>query len=198
MNYINTEDRIRLVRKQNFAALRLRLCALITKPWKFVLVFPFAILFVYAWNCHKSFTPYNNNPILSSIYNYLGGALLVILFTLCLIALLYRLSIPLYTKKYEDSLLKVGLVAHDGTTPVLIARKKIAHTKAYKLTFFSQGVSKEIWEQRKIDIEDALNFTFIEPIEYGGKNRNNRNLIVLTVTSNFRINRKEVLIDDEF
>ena len=164
-------------------------------PWKLLPVLLFCPTAVFAWQFKSRYLTFNYPiPILNSVLQYVLSLSLVLLALLLFIAMLFTLSTPRSAKHCEDAFLKIGLIAHDGTPPVLIARTRIKHTNAYHLTFYSLGVSKGTWEQRKDEIEDALNFRITE-ISYGGKRGNNRNLIRLTTSSGAWNN--EVPYDDE-
>lgn len=196
---MNATDRQRLQRKRQRTIRSFRLISWIKSipatPLKLLPVLLFCPAAVFAWQLKSRYLTFNYPiPILNSVFQYVFSLLLGLLAFLLFIAMLFTLSTPRSAKHLEDALLKIGLIAHDGTPPVLIARTRIKHTNAYRLTFYSLGVSKGTWEQRKEEIEDVLNLRITE-ISYGGKRGNNRNLIRLTTSTGMW--STEVPYDDE-
>jgi len=196
---MNTTDRQQLQRKRQRTITSLRLISWVksipTAPWKMIPVLIFSLAAILAWNLKCRYLIFSyTHPILKSVYQYVPSVLFFAVVIALFFAMILTLSMPRFAKRYEDALLKVGLTAHDGTTPVLVARTRIKHANAHYLTFYSLGVSKGTWEQRKSEIEDALNLRITE-ISYGGKSGQNRNLIRLATSSGTR--NKGVLYDDE-
>ena len=197
---MNTETRQQLQRKHNRAIMTHRLThwfnAIPTSPWKLIPLLLFFLAAFSAWQLKSHFLPtvIYSNPIWDWLHPKVPAILCILLSFSLFSVMLVGLSTPLSAKHYEQTLLKIGFTAYDGSPPVLIARNPIKHTKAHQLVFYSLGISKIAWEQRKTEIEDALNLTIVD-IAYGGKHSNNRNLISLTTLSG-TTNTKD-LYDDE-
>ena len=129
------------------------------------------------------------------MYVSFSEAFIVLIGITALIVTLKALVTPFAAKRYEDCLLKLGLTAYDGIPPTLISSQKIPGTKLKRLTFYSLGIGREMWEGHKSQIEDALNMHIVDGIKYGDSNRN---IVVLTAGTGVSTGRKEVLFDDEF
>lgn len=190
-------------RRQTIVWLRLRygLVALFQRPWRVGLLAVFLIGFHIAWNKRNQIFGLldisKGSPLLSPIYGCAISTLLVVLPLLFLIGLLMRLGTPKQTKDFELRLLQIGLKDRFDDCPVLITREKQRDSSVEYMTFFSRGVSKEVWEQNRADVEDALDISWVDIPRYGGKRGTNRNYIVLTVVSGTGPVRKEPLYDDE-
>ncbi len=55
----------------------------------------------------------------------------------------------------------------------------------------------ERWKNNHTDIVDALDIHYVEPINYGGRNGRNRNIIVITAAPKAETHREDALYDDE-
>lgn len=138
------------------------------------------------------------SPILITAYNYALCLLMPLVFLVLLGGLLLLLTKPRKAGAFEDCLRQEGLVDRYGNPPALISSTRISNTDARILAFYSPGIGWERWAKQSVDTEDALNVHFVEPVKYGGKRGNNRNIIVLTVAPGAGgISRKETVYDDE-
>lgn len=190
-------------RRQAIVWLRVRygIAALFQRPWCAGLFAMFLIASYIAWDKRDQIIALldlnNGGPLLSLIYGYAVSALFVALFLLLLIGMLMRFGTPKQAKDFELRLLQIGLKDLFDHGPVLVKRKKQRSSSVECMTFFSRGVSKEMWEQNRTSVEDALNVSWVEMPRYGGKRGANRNYIVLTVVPGTGPVRKETLYDDD-
>lgn len=171
--------------------------ALPQMPWRMVPVLLYVLTFVWVWNIREDFLPQFNNPIIHSLCQYGIAAAIILLFGSLFLVLLLVLSRPRRANQYESALIQIGFAPHNGLPPTLIARLPIKYSQVYRLVFYSLGVSMREWGAHKEDIEDVLNLHYVESPQYGGKNGNNRNIIVLTVAPGVGSNNTAALYDDE-
>lgn len=200
---ISPEDRRRLQRTRGRAILFLRLCAwvkgLVKALWGIAPILPLCVAFVLVWSNRDKLTPVDSGSSLPTILSYYTVVFLIpAVFALLMAGLLLLLIAPRRTRRYEDALLRIGLTARDGSPPALISCVRIKHADVSVLAFYSLGVSRDTWEQRKSEIEDTLNVHFVDAIRYGGKRDTNRAIIVLTVAPGAgSTGRAGTLYDDE-
>ncbi len=166
-------------------------------PWRVVPVLLYVLTFVWIWNTREEFLPQFDNPTILSLCQYGVATAIILLFGSLFLVLLLVLSRPRRANQYESGLIQIDFAPHNGVPPTLIARLPIKYSQVYRLVFYSLGVSMKDWVARKEDIEDVLNLHYVEAPQYGGKNGNNRNLIVLTVSPGVGTNNTAVLYDDE-
>lgn len=150
----------------------------------------------YLLHIRDGFIPDELSPVLATVYSYTTMAVIATLGAFLLVGVFYALSVPHSSRQYENALLSIDFTTHDGTTPALLSRKRIPRSEVSVLTFYSMGIGKELWERRKGEVEDALNVHCVQPIQYGGRKGNNRNLIVLTVGDGPENRRTEPLYDE--
>lgn len=134
-------------------------------------------------------------PGLVMVWDYTISLLILILSMLSSVVILTMP--PLNAKNIESGLEHIKLVDRYGLSPVLISSYSLKQTNIRQLFFYSRGIGKEVWEKRRQAIEDVLNVHYVSPIQYGGKNGNNRNFIVLVVAPGAETKREEPLYDDE-
>lgn len=199
LNNIARQSKILAQRRRNRAILRLRLWSgikdAVTKPQKGILILLLCAAFVSIWNVRNKLVPFHSDiPLLSTIWGYIIAVFLPLIFLLLLMGLLSLLGTPFRAKAVENSLLQIGLATRYDHPPALISRKRIKGTDVSIMTFYSLGVDKERWKKESEAIQDALNIHFVEPIRYGGKNRN---MIVITAAPGAETHREDVLYDDE-
>jgi low affinity Fe/Cu permease len=199
---INPEDRRRLRGKRTRAITFLRLkSGLINDftPWKIVPLLLLCIAFIVVWNMRGNLNPFDETKQwLFLIYDFSIAVIIPAVFALLLVGLMLLITRPGRARKIEDCFLQMGLVDHCGYPPALISRKRVKNTGVSVMTFYTLGISRDIWERRSEDIQDALNIRLVESIKYGGKNGRNRNIIVLAAASGAGgTGRKDELYDDE-
>lgn len=196
---MNTPDRQRLQRKRHRTVMLLRFktwaTSLPRKPWTILPLLIFFLVAGFAWKLKERYVILSHPiTLLNRALQFIPSILFFSIAAFLLFALLITLSTPRSAKRYEDSLLMIGLTAHDGMAPALIARTHIKHTKAHQLIFSSLGIPRGTWDQRRSEIEDTLNIRILGDILYSNKNRN---LIALTAIRGVGNGKKVILYDDE-
>lgn len=191
-------DRQRLQQKRYQTILLLRLASwtksAFSAPWKLIPVFLFfTAAAVSGYFIRRHISVYYTNPILKSVLQYLYIILFFTITAILFVVMLVTLSTPRSAKRCEDALLIIGLTAHDGMPPALIARTRIKRTNVYQFTFYSLGISKDAWMQRQNEIEDALNIHILGTILYG---RKSRNWIAFTATYGVDDGKDRILYDE--
>lgn len=165
-------------------------------PGRIIPVLLHLFAFMWLWNIRDAFSLQCNDAFLYTLCQHGIGASIILLFMLFLLLLLLVFSCPRHAKQFESRLIQIDVANHYRMPPSLIARLPIKNTKAYRLVFYSLGISMNEWIARRDDIEDALNLHYVESPQYGGRNGNNRNIIVLTVAPGVNKTNQEVLYDD--
>lgn len=197
---MNNTQMQRLQEKRRRAVLSHRFAhgftGLLRNPWKMIPLLLIASAVFYLVNIRGNFIPDGLPSILATVYSYTSLAVILVLGLLLMIGVFYALSVPLCSRQYENALLSMNFTSYDGAAPALISRKRIPHSRVYVLTFYSMGIGKEIWERRQGEVEDVLNIQCVQPIQYGGRKCNNRNLIVLTAAPGTGNRRTEPLYDE--
>lgn len=197
------QEKLLAQRRRNRTILWLRLCSGIkevaARPWKGIPIALLCVAFVFSWNIRDTLSlPFRNSiPLLSAVYGYLIAVFIPLLFLLILAGLLFLLGTPFRAKVIEDSLRQIGLSNRYGHAPVPISRKRIKNTRVSIMEFYSLGIAMEHWEKQGAEVQDALNVHFVEAIKYGGRNGQNRNIIVITAAPGVGTCREDPLYDDE-
>ncbi len=132
----------------------------------------------------------SNYPFLLALWN--GAAKLAIILVASLLTLCTFTAPPKKALEYEAGLAHIEFTDRYGNPPALVSR--VCTNKIERLTFYSAGISLELWKERQGDIQDALNAVYIEPPQYAYKKRY---YIMLTVLPGTGEPRKDVLYDDE-
>lgn len=204
MNLSNIPQRAKALTQQRRkrVILRLRLWAgikaIAVAPLKALTVLLLGALFIFLWNVRSIFSrPFQSSPpLLVAIFDYAVALFIPLLFLLLLAGLLYLLGLPAKARAVEDALGEIGLTSRYGHAPALISSQRVKGTSASVLTFFSLGIGLERWQAGRSEIEDALNIHLLEALAYGGRNGNNRNIIVLTAAPGTPKRREEALYDE--
>lgn len=176
---MNTQNKFELERdarlKYQFLRFKMGICNLFCKKWTWLAVVTYiavAIIVKYkldTWTYDASDIGMTINNIgFRMIFPFwaIGGFIVLIVF----------LGTPKDTKRINRSLNIVGLVNHAGQSPLLLKRYK-----EYGVTimeFDPNGIPLSDWEDKKEDIETALNM-HVENIRYG----KSRDKIVLQAIS---------------
>jgi len=85
-------------------------------------------------------------------------------------ALLMLLGTPLGSKSIRDNFLRIGLKNHAGEPPLLLYKRKDKENKRlFIYEFLANGISPREWEDRRSNIETALNILVVKVAE--GKNK---------------------------
>lgn len=87
---------------------------------------------------------------------------------------------PSKAKSIQNNLQRIGLVNHAGETPLLVAvrteESDDIRSHMTVLEFLACGVPKSVWEDKRADIETALNIHIADIRESDGKRRIQRTL----------------------
>lgn len=172
---------------------------LIRHPWKLAPLFALAALCLLAWSNRGRVALTSPIPLFSTLWAYAIDALIVLLSVIALLATLVALGTPYQSKQIEESLALGRVVDRHGFPPILLSRRCDKNDKItiITLTFYSHGISKELWEERKQKIEEVLNMHWTEDVKYGGRLNNNGKYIILTVANGTEIvERGETLYED--
>lgn len=139
----------------------------------------------------------NIPQIIEPVFNI---ALNVFVFLIPIIMILAILEyIGELTARKDENKLMVAFSSKDlrNGCPILINKRKIKGTDVTVREFYS-NISLSVWIDNKNTIADALNSTFVEEIEYGGKGNNNGKIIVIKTAKGRKPIDRGVLYDDEF
>lgn len=82
-------------------------------------------------------------------------------------------------------------------SPILIYKKTI-RKKGVTIREFYSAIPMERWQEKKESISDRLNVHIIGEIEYGGKNNNKGNRIMIKSAKGRKSIKRGVLYDDTF
>lgn len=80
--------------------------------------------------------------------------------------------------------------------PILLDKYKIKGTAVTVYVFYSP-IPYKAWIEKQDAIADAMNVHFVEPIQYGGKNHADGNIIVIKTAKGRKNTEKGVLYDEE-
>ncbi len=189
-------------RSRNLAILYIRLfegCKQLAKLWKAAIlgiaVIGFAILIQRIQGIpYAVWMPL----LLQNIFTYLliGGVTAAFVFVAFWLLKLF--GTPWRTRSTENTLAMVFTQSDMRSgCPVLISVDKIKGGSVIRREFYSKGIPLTRWAALQTDLEDALDCHLLEPIQYGGKNGNNRNRIVLFTAPGAKQVERGNLIDDE-
>lgn len=82
--------------------------------------------------------------------------------------------------------------------PILISRRKMRSADNVTIREFYTCIPKKRWEEMQEEIADCMNVTFVAPyIEYGGKQRNKGNRIIIHSVPNRKLKKRGVLYDEK-
>ena len=168
-------------------------------PWKISFLLLLLAFIWFVWEQREAILqPFIKDGDLLELCILIFSILIIEIAVLLLLALLQGMGTPRHARQIETQLVHVGLVDRYGLGAVLISRKTEKPYKITTMTFYSQGIPKEQWENRRRAVEDVLNVHYVEDVRYGGKHQNNGNYIVLTVARGASATKREApLYDDE-
>lgn len=203
---INLNKRVREleIQRRRHAILCCRLrygfLSLFKQPWTFV--FPLLLVVLTAFVCcNLDNIPLPGGNTVSVLAELWHLALLPFTVVLSLLAFLGFIAVqgtPKRAKEINAALDHINLCDRYGLAPALLHSQPVRGKNVQALTFYSRGIDKSTWERCEASICDILNVHFVEPPHYGGKDNNNRNLIVIIVSPGAEAKRSEPLYDDEF
>lgn len=138
--------------------------------------------------------------LLQTIFTCLLLGVTTAAFAFVILWLLQKFGTPWKAKRIESSL-AMAFSENDLRfgRPVLISTEKIkcVRKRIERKEFYSKGISLKQWQSAEPKIADFLNCTILEPIQYGGKDSNNRSRIVLVTISGANLPAQGVLTDDD-
>lgn len=139
----------------------------------------------------------NIPQLIEPIFNVALNVFVVLLTVIMIFAVLEYIG-ELTARKDENKLM-VAFSAKDlrNGCPILISKKKVKGTDVTVREFYS-NIPYEIWIEKKEAVADAMNVHFIEEIQYGGKNNNNRKRIVIKTAKGRKPTDRGILYDEEF
>ena len=194
---LNTRVRQLTIQQRNRAIMRRRLTSglqfLCHRPWMITLPLLLVVFIIFIC-CNLDNIPFpvsNSIPELLQLWKTVVALLAVTFDAFLLWGLLVVLGTPHKARNVDNSLEHIGLVDRYGIGPALVSSQKVTG-RVVQMTFYSKGIGKEEWLQRKEDISDVLSCHFVEPIAYG----ENSNYIVLTVAPGVG-NRRDTPLYDE-
>ena len=171
------------------------------KPLK---VFPLLLLmiaFFIIWNSVRSVVSDMSVPsiIPQSLITYAVTTLLILLFIMAFTCIVMLLGTPREARRIDSyaDLTLVDCFQDYYKRPFLISRTPIMDSGAEILVFWSYWLSKKKWLEREDELCDMMNVHLVEPISYGGKNGNNRRIIVLVVGKGAQPPHRGEMDDDE-
>lgn len=180
------------VKRRNRAVMLRRFCSNASRrPW--LLVCALLLLSILGWVMMGVSIPFpggSSNPLLIALWR--ASVKLAVILLAVLLTLGVFTAPPRKALEYEAGLAHIGFTDRYGNPPALISR--VCTDKIERLTFYSAGISLELWKGRQADIQDSLNFIYVEPPQYAYRKRY---YILLTVTSGTGVPRNETLYDDE-
>ncbi|MBQ3135778.1 MAG: hypothetical protein IJB75_08255 [Oscillospiraceae bacterium] len=200
----DVQRRKEILHFRNQFVMRIRVCYglrnLFRRPWKLVFFAVVVGVFIVLSSGRTNIllpVEVAETPLLSMVYECSIAALRILMFVLLVVGLLIAFGTPRAAREIERNLVHVRLTDRYDWGPVLVEDSRMKGTAVRKLTFYSHGISKEMWESRQQAVEDVLNVQWVDAPCYGGKREDNRNYIVLTVVPGTGPERKEPLYDDE-
>lgn len=139
----------------------------------------------------------NIPQLIEPIFNVSLNVFVILLPVIMIFAILEYIG-ELTARKDENKLM-VAFSAKDlrNGCPILISKKKVKGTDVTVREFYS-NIPYEIWIEKKEAVADAMNVHFIEEIQYGGKNNNNRKRIVIKTAKGRKPTDRGILYDEEF
>lgn len=133
---------------------------------------------------------------IADIYRKIVDVAIILMFLLLVLLYISQMG-EMIARRYEGKMMVVFSAKElRGGHPILTSYKKDKKTKVMELTFFTM-IPKQVWEDHKEDISDILNSRFIQDIEYGGKHKDNGNLINLLIMKGRVAKERGKAYDDE-
>jgi hypothetical protein len=155
------------------------------KPLKIIAPLLLVITFLRVWqNMRSVLSGISWRFILVQTFiTYVAMTVVILLFVTMFVSLIILIGKP-RKSQYIDSYAEFSLIDSERDyyrRPFLISRTPIKGSSAERLVFWSYWLSKKKWMEREDELCDMMNVHLIENIDYGGKNGNDRRIIVLIV-----------------
>ena len=107
-------------------------------------------------------------------------------------------GIGILTARHDESCLMKAFAKNElrNGCPILIFRKKAKGTDVTARVFYSH-IPLKYWIEREEEIADQFNVHFVRLPDYGGKNNNNRKLILIHTAPGKNPKDRGILYDEE-
>ena len=168
---------------------------LFVAPWKNVFLVLFLAAFGLAW-FKRGFVP-GFPSFFEPIGKYIVSAVIISVSSVFLLGILILLGTPWKARADLESI-RMAFTAADLTNARLfLMRSKRSKNGVLRREWYCKGISKSRFEARQEEISDVLDCHWLQPIQYGGKNGNNRKRIVMYTASGYKPAERGALHDDE-
>lgn len=170
---------------------------LISHPYFGIPMLVLIALFIIAW-CNKDrLFPLHLLPeLLRPALQFCISALLILCFVVLMLGCLWGIGI--LTARHDESCLMKAFAKNElrNGCPILIFRKKTKGTDVTARVFYSD-IPLKYWIECQEEIADCMNVHFVRLPDYGGKNNNNRKLILMHTAPGRNPKDRGILYDEE-
>lgn len=154
-------------------------------------------LFASAWiNRGRLISLLGISELLLPVFRYSISTVLILSFLVFLVGWIGWLGS--ITARHDENCLAKAFTEHERRNgcPVLIYRRKPKYTDVTARVFYSD-IPLKYWIERQEEIADQLNVHFVRLPDYGGKNNNNRKLILIHTAPGRNPKDRGILYDEE-
>lgn len=133
-----------------------------------------------------------------SVFDFAISFVLIVACSLCVLA--YIEKVGEVSARRDEACLIMAFKPQDlrNGHPILFSKRKIKNSEVIVREFYS-NIGMQRWCDLKGEIEDSLNVCLIAPYcEYGGKEKNKGNRIVLYAVPNRKLKDRGILYEDVF
>ena len=110
-------------------------------------------------------------PGYENLYAGMLGLVLPFLMLMGMFFLIVLLGTPLQGGRMSRNLRRVGLVNHTGEAPMLMRQTKVKDSRVMVMEFEANGIPKIKWEDKRLDMETALNLAIVKITECENRRR---------------------------
>lgn len=170
---------------------------LISHPYIGIPMIVLIALFITAWrNKDRLFSLHLLPESLYSALQFCISALLILCFIVLMLGWLGGIGI--LTARHDESCLMKAFTKNElrNGCPILIFREKSKGTDVTARVFYSD-IPLKYWIECQEEIADSMNVHFVRSPDYGGKNNNNRKLILMHTAPGRNPKDRGVLYDEE-
>ena len=138
-------------------------CKLVISNFSSTLIYLFfLLLWCLLWIFKEEIFHLDDFMLSSSMLNSIYNIILILCFLFSNMLILVLLGTPSEFRHSQQALQKCGFVNHIGMAPILITRMPSSITPNASIWEFScEGIPLDVWENKKIQIETALNISVI-------------------------------------
>lgn len=181
-------------RKYFFVRMFIGINSFYQSPLKILALVAYLVGVILIWQNRQIILHYPDNGFLLPAINGLYNVLIPIAAAVGLIKLFELFGTPLDGQRVSENLIRIGLVNHAGEPPVLIGKQKSHEFKScIIMNFESHGLPRHIWEDKRLEIESALNLNVVKVEE--GKNKRQIMLYVISAETSLP---KELYWTDDY